>query len=276
VSNLFSSEQLTLLFNAYVVPFAVQLILATLVLLVGRIVTRLLVRFAGKLLRRAKVDESLIRFLSSVLYVVLLMVVVIASLEQLGVQTTAAIAVLGAAGLAIGLALQGSLGNFASGVLLIVFKPYTVNDVVNLGGTIGTVLEVGVFNTVLLTGDNREIIIPNGAITSDKIENMTKQETRRIDMVFGIGYDDDLRKAKEILDGLVKADERILAEPAPVIVVGELADSSVNLLCRPWVKTPDYWAVLWDLTEKTKLAFDENGISIPFPQRDVHVHNVAA
>nr|WP_199351124.1 mechanosensitive ion channel domain-containing protein [Haliangium ochraceum] len=258
------------------IPFCINLVFALLVFLLGRIVARALTGLVRRVLERGGVDTTLVRFVCSVLYVLLLAVVAIASLDQLGVETTSAIAVLGAAGLAVGLALQGSLGNLAAGVMIIVFRPYRVGDVVNLAGTIGSVTEIAIFNTILTTGDNREIILPNGTITSSKIENITKHDTRRVDMTFGIGYDDDIRKAKEILERLVSEDERVLPEPAPTIVVGELADSSINILCRPWVKSSDYWGLYWDFMEKVKVAFDEAGISIPFPQRDVHVHQSAA
>jgi small conductance mechanosensitive channel len=271
-ADLFSPAWFEQLANAYLVPFGIKLVLAGLVFFVGRLVARVLVGLIRRLLAKAKIDESLSRFLCTVAYGFLLLVVVIAALEQLGVETTAAIAVIGAAGLAIGLALQGSLGNFASGVLIIMFKPFRIGDVVHLGGFIGKVQDIGILNTVLLTGDNREITLPNSKVTGDCIENISKMPTRRIDMVFGIGYGDDIKRAKEILERLLGEDERILTDPAPTIAVGELADSSVNLLCRPWVATEDYWAVLWSLTEKAKLAFDEAGISIPFPQRDVHLH----
>lgn len=276
MGDLFTSERLGQLFYAYVVPFAIQLVIAALVFFLGRAVARAITRLVQRLMRKAKVDESLTRFLSGVLYIVLLMVVVIAALEQLGVQTTAAIAVLGAAGLAIGLALQGSLGNFAAGVLIIVFKPYRVDEVVKLAGVTGSVVEIGVFNTTLVTADAREIIIPNGNIISNTIENLSRQTNRRIDLVFGVGYGDDLRKAKTILEELVAADERVLKDPEAQVVVGELGESSVNLYCRPWVKTADWWTVKCDLLEKAKLAFDDAGISMPFPQRDVHVHQVAS
>lgn len=258
--------------EAYLVPFGVHLLVALLVFVLGRMLARLVVRILGRLLDRSKVDASLRHFLCDVAYAVLLVIVVIAALDQLGVETTAAIAVLGAMGLAIGLALQGSLGNFAAGVMIIVFKPYRVGDVVNLAGHIGKVEAIKVFQTVIITGDNRQVTLPNGTVQSGVIENITARPTRRVDLVFGIGYDDDLARAKEILHELVAADERILQDPEPFIAVTDLAESSVNLACRPWTKTSDWWAVRCDLTERAKLAFDAAGISIPFPQRDVHVH----
>jgi len=228
-----------------------------------------------KLLQKRGIDGTLIGFLSSIVYMALMTMVVIASLGKLGVQTTSFVAILGAAGLAIGFALQGSLSNFASGVMIIFFRPFKAGDFVEVAGVAGVVLDVQVFATTLKTGDNKKIIIPNGSITGGNIVNYSAHDTRRVDLVFGIGYDDDIKKAKEILERILKEDERILADPAPVVAVSELADSSVNFICRPWVKTSDYWAVYWALTEKVKLEFDANDVTIPFPQRDVHMHQVA-
>lgn len=273
--DIFSLDYLKHLANGYLVPFLINLVLAGLVFYIGRAVARVLVRAFTNIVG-PKLDASLVKFLADLLYAVLLMIVVITALERLGVKTTAAIAVLGAAGLAIGLALQGSLGNFASGVMIILFKPYRVGDFVSVAGNSGTVEAIRIFNTVLITPDNRTILIPNGQITSGSIENLTVRGERRVDMVFGIGYDDDIKKAKELLRRIVSEDERVMAEPAPLVALSELADSSVNFVVRPWVKASDYWAVKFDITERVKLEFDANGISIPFPQRDVHVHNVAA
>ena len=273
--DIFSVEYAEHLADAYAVPFAINLVLAALVFFVGRIIARALERFAGRLFERANMDRSLSNFLCDLIYALLLMIVIIAAFERLGVKTTAAIAVLGAAGLAIGLALQGSLGNFASGVMLIFFKPYAVGDVVTVAGSTGTVESIQIFTTVLLTADNQKIIIPNGQITSDSITNITALETRRVDLVFGIGYGDDIAKARGIIESVINADERILKDPAPVIAVNELGDNSVNFVVRPWCKTSDYWAVRWSVIEQVKIAFDANGISIPFPQRDVHIHQAA-
>jgi small conductance mechanosensitive channel len=273
--DIFSVEYAEHLADAYAVPFAINLVLAALVFFVGRIIARALERFAGRLFERANMDRSLSNFLCDLIYALLLMIVIIAAFERLGVKTTAAIAVLGAAGLAIGLALQGSLGNFAPGVMLIFFKPYAVGDVVTVAGSTGTVESIQIFTTVLLTADNQKIIIPNGQITSDSITNITALETRRVDLVFGIGYGDDIVKARGIIESVINADERILKDPAPVIAVNELGDNSVNFVVRPWCKTSDYWAVRWSVIEQVKIAFDANGISIPFPQRDVHIHQAA-
>ena len=234
--------------------------------------TELIVKLTRQYLTRAKVDQVLINFGVSILYWTLLLIVVIATLSALGIDTTALIALLGAAGIAVGIALQDSMKNFASGVLLVIFRPFNVDDFVEAGGTTGLVEEITLFTTQMRTPDNRSVIVPNGAIYADTITNYSARETRRVDMVFGIGYDDDMRKAQEIILDILKADERVLSDPEPVVVLGELADSSVNLNVRPWCRNEDYWGVKADVTEKVKLAFDENGISIPYPQMDVHVN----
>jgi small conductance mechanosensitive channel len=263
------------LINTYLIPWGIRIIMALAIFVIGRWVIKIVVRFTERLMRKANLDDMLTAFLANILYTVLLVVVIIAALDQLGVQTTSLLAVFGAAGLAIGLALKDSLANFSSGVMLIIFRPFKVGDFIEAAGMSGVVEEVRIFSTIMRTGDNREIIVPNGHIYSGPIINVSARDTRRIDLVFGIGYDDDIRKAKELIEAAFTADERILQDPAPAVAVGELADSSVNLNVRPWVKTGDYWAVRSDLLEKLKLSFDENGISIPYPQQDVHMRNVA-
>jgi len=259
-------------FDAYVFPWVVDIALALVIFFVGRWVVKQVTKLLERVLRKAKVEDMLINFISSIANVVLLLFVIVASLNQLGVDTTSLIALVGAAGLAIGLSLQDSLKNFAAGVMLVIFKPFREGDFVEAAGVAGVVEHIQIFNTIMRTGDNREVIIPNGAIYSGVITNYSARDTRRVDMVFGIGYDDDLRKAKEILNEIIAADERVLQDPAPVIAVSELADSSVNFIVRPWVNSADYWAVLWDTTEAVKLRFDQEGISIPYPQMDVHLH----
>jgi small conductance mechanosensitive channel len=256
--------------------YSLKLVAAILVFIIGRWLAKKLTLLLGALMRKNKVDETLIGFFDSIAYYTLLIVVLIAAAEQLGVNTTSLLTVLGAAGLAVGLALKDSLSNFASGVMLVLFKPFRVGDFVNAGGVSGTVEKVTIFNTIMKTPDNQRVIVPNGSITGGVITNVTANDTRRVDLVFGIGYGDDIAKAKKILTDIVTADARILTDPAPVIVVSELADSSVNFAVRPWVKTGDYWKVYWDLTEKVKMTFDAEGVSIPFPQRDVHIYNEAA
>jgi len=265
----------TELINSYAIPWGIQVVSALAIFFIGRWVIKILVRIAERVMNKSRLDSMLTAFLGNILYTLLLVVVVIAALDQLGVQTTSLLAVFGAAGLAVGLALKDSLANFSSGVMLIIFRPFKIGDFIEAAGMSGVVVQVRIFSTVLRTGDNREIIIPNGHIYSGPIINVSARETRRIDMVFGIGYEDDIRKAKELIEAALAADGRILKDPAAAVAVAELAESSVNLNVRPWVKSGDYWAVRSDLLEKIKLDFDENGISIPFPQRDVHVHNAA-
>ncbi len=259
------------LVTTYLIPWGINIGLAIVIFIVGRIITNFLVGIVRKVLSKANVDNILINFISSIVGWVLLLIVVIAALNRLGVDTTSLIALIGAAGLAIGLSLQDSLKNFAAGVLLITFKPFSAGDYVEAGGTAGSVQNIAIFSTTFNTPDNRQVVVPNGAIYSGVITNYSAKDTRRIDMVFGIGYEDDIRKAKEIIENILKSDGRILDLPEPRIAVSELADSSVNIVVWPWVKTSDYWNVKFDITEKIKLAFDENGISIPFPQMDVHL-----
>jgi len=263
------------LVSMYVVPWSINIGLALIVFVVGRLVAKGLVKVLERLLARAKVDSMLVEFIRSIAGALLLLFVIIASLDMLGVNTTSLIAMLGAAGLAVGLALQGSLQNFAAGVMLIIFRPFKMGDFVEAGGTTGTVDKITIFNTIMLTPDNREIIIPNGAVYSGTITNFSARDTRRIDMVFGIGYGDDIKKAKDILMQAMESDERILKDPAPLVALAELGDSSVNFMVRPWVKRTDYGDVKYALTEHIKLAFDENGISIPFPQMDIHMDQAA-
>jgi small conductance mechanosensitive channel len=254
--------------------YGLKIVGAIAILVIGRIVVGILAGMLRRVLRKANTDETLAKFVVNLAKGLLMTFVIIAAVSALGVETTSFIAVLGAAGLAVGLALQSSLSNFASGVMLIIFRPFSRGDYVEAGGVSGVVEEVAIFNTVLKTPDNRKVIVPNGDIIGGSITNYSAHETRRIDMVFGIGYDDDIKKAKDILERIVNADERILKDPAPTVAVSELAESSVNFVVRPWVKTADYWAVFFDLTEKIKVTFDAEGISIPFPQHDVHIHQL--
>jgi small conductance mechanosensitive channel len=229
-----------------------------------------------KAMQKGDMDITLRRFVANLARMLLMLFVIIAAIHQLGIQTASLIALLGAAGLAVGLALQGSLSNFAAGVLIVLFRPYKVGDWIEGGGVSGAVEEVQILTTVLKTGDNKRVIIPNSQIMGTTITNYSANETRRVDLVVGVSYSDDLDKVRKELEGLVAADERILKDPAVTIAVSELADSSVNFVLRPWVNTADYWGVYFDLTEAIKKRFDEVGISIPFPQRDVHIHNVPA
>jgi small conductance mechanosensitive channel len=228
-------------------------------------------RGVRRVMDKAKVEPIITSFVSSIAYIALLAFVVIAALGQLGIQTTSFIAILGAAGLAIGLALQGSLANFAAGFLMIIFRPFKVGDFIEGAGVAGVVEEIQVFTTTLKTGDNKIIIVPNAKLSGDNITNYSTQETRRVDMTVGVAYDADLAHVKSVLNDIISKDERILAEPASQVAVAELADSSVNFVVRVWTKTADYWAVKFDMTETIKNRFDAEGIGIPFPQREIHI-----
>jgi small conductance mechanosensitive channel len=259
------------LIEVYVVPWGIRVVTAILIFIIGRWLARTIVNFTRRLMLKSHLDEMLAKFLSNILYALLIIVVVLATLEQLGVRTTSALAILGAAGLAVGLSLQSSLSNFASGVMLIIFRPFKVGDFVEAGGISGIVETIDIFSSKLRTGDNREIIVPNGQIYGGTIVNYSARDTRRIDMIFGIGYEDDIRKAKEIIETQLKNDSRVLTDPAPVILVSELGASSVDLAVRPWVNSADYWNVRSDLLENIKRAFDDAGISIPYPQQDLYI-----
>ena len=248
-----------------------NILIALLIFVVGRIVSKKLAELTRKLMAKAKVEETLCSFLRNIIYYALLAAVIIAALGQAGVNVTSFLAVLGAAGLAVGLALKDSLSNFAAGVMLILLGFFKKGDFITAAGESGKVTTINIFNTVLTTPDNKMIIVPNSSILSGTIVNVTANDTRRVDLVMGIGYDDDLLKAKKLLEKIVKEDPRVLAEPAPQIEVSELADSSVNFIVRPWCKSEDYWGIYFGLTEKVKLVFDQEGISIPYPQTDVHL-----
>lgn len=252
--------------------YGLKILAAIVIYIVGRWVARALKRLAVRMMTKANVDETLISFVGNLTYIALLVFVIIAALNQLGIQTTSFIAIIGAAGLAIGLALQGSLANFAAGVLMIIFRPFKVGDYVEAAGVAGVVEKVQIFTTQLKTPDNKTIIIPNASVTGGTITNYSAKDTRRVDMVIGVGYGDDLKKVRGILEDILGKDDRILDDPAPTIGVLELGDNSVNFAVRPWVKRDDYWGVYFDLTETVKRRFDEEGISIPFPQRDVHLY----
>lgn len=256
-----------------IIPFLQNLAIAIAVYIIGFWVVSKICTLVDKAMSLRKVDEALQGFLLAILGTILKFIVVLAAIDILGIPTTSLLAVLGAAGLAVGLALKDSLSNFAAGVMLIIFKPFKIGDFVEAGGTAGIVEKITVFNTVFRSPDNKEIIVPNAHIYGGTIVNVSAKPTRRIDLVMGIGYDDDMKKARQLMMDVIQADTRILADPAPVIAVDELADSSVNFVVRPWVNSGDYWAVKWDLTEKIKETFDNNGVSIPYPQQDVHMHH---
>ncbi|MGJ8687235.1 MAG: mechanosensitive ion channel family protein [Spongiibacteraceae bacterium] len=240
-------------------------------LLIGYWLAKFFSGLIKKAMAKRQIDISLSNFIGKLVFFIIIALAAISALAHAGIQTASVIAVLGAAGLAIGLALQGSLANFAAGVLLIAFRPCKVGDWVDAAGCSGAIESISLFSTIMLSGDNKRIIIPNAQVMSGAITNYSAMPQRRIDLLVSIGYDADIRLAKEILQNLVNADPRILDVPAATIAVAELGDSSVNLVCRPWVNTADYWACRWQLTENIKHAFDDAGISIPFPQMDVHV-----
>lgn len=251
---------------------AVQFVVALLILFVGKIIAKLIRKGVQKLLEHKQVDNTVISFISSLVYGLVILVSFIAAISHLGFNTSSLVAIVGAAGLAIGLALQGSLSNFASGILLITLKPFKSGDFVEVSGTAGVVEEVNIFSTQLRTGDNKTVIIPNGSITSGTITNYSRKPTRRIDLVIGVSYDADLAKTRDILTQITSNHELVLKDQAVTIGVSELADNSVNFVVRPWVKTENYWPVYFELLESIKLALDEAGIEIPYPQLSVHVN----
>jgi len=251
--------------------YSLKVVAAIIIFIVGRWLSRKLSSLLARVLEKNKIDVTLVGFLENITYYSLLVLVLIAAAGQLGINTTSFLTVVGAAGLAVGLALKDSLSNFASGVMLILFRPFRVGDAVAAAGVKGKVVGINIFNTIINTPDNQRIIVPNSSITSGVITNINANPIRRIDLVAGIGYDDDIGRAKRVLGEIVAADERVLEDPAPQIAVSELADSSVNFVVRPWVKTEDYWNVYFDMTEQIKVRFDAEGISIPYPQQDVHL-----
>lgn len=261
--------------NENLVPYAWNLVIAAVIFLAGSWIVGAIRKLLEKAMDK-RMDPTVSRFLARLAHIAMLVFVGIAALDQIGFQTTSLVAIFGAAGLAVGLALKDSLGNFAAGVMLVIFRPFRVGDYVEAGGTGGTVREVHIFATIFTTPDNRIITVPNGSIIGGVITNYSTMDTRRVDMVIGVSYDADLAKVRSILKDLLDNDERVLKDPAPVIVVGELADSSVNFLVRPWVKSGDYWPLKWDMTERVKNRFDEEGIGIPFPQMDVHLDRADA
>ncbi|WP_304085738.1 mechanosensitive ion channel family protein [Maridesulfovibrio ferrireducens] len=256
----------------FVSLYGVRLIVALLVLFVGRIASRQISNLIKRVMLKAKVDDILTSFIQNIVYYIMLAAFVVAALGQAGINITSFLAVLGAAGLAVGLALKDTLSNFAAGVMLIVLRLFKKGDYVTIAGTSGTVQTLSAFYTELSTPDNQKVVVPNSSILNAVIVNTTANKTRRIDLVIGIGYEDDIPKAKAILAEILAGDKRLLKDPKPAIVVGDLGSSSVDLLVRPWVRTSDYWAVRWDLLEGIKITFDKAGISIPYPQTDVHLY----
>lgn len=254
-----------------VIAFGLNLLAAIVIFVIGRWLAKATSRLVKRTMARNEVDVMLVSFVSTLVYYALLAFVVVAALNRLGIQTASIIAILGAAGLAIGLALQGSLSNFAAGVLMVFFRPFNVGDFIEGGGTMGTVKEITLFTTTLLTPDNKVIIVPNAKLNGDNITNFNVLGQRRMDLVFGVSYDADTNKVKKILADEIRKDGRFLQDPAPTIGLLELADSSVNFAVRPWVKADDYWDIFFEFQENVKNRLDAEGISIPFPQRDIHV-----
>jgi small conductance mechanosensitive channel len=272
----FDSTEAWIMVKTTGVDFAINLVIAIVIFYVGKWVVNLIISGMLKAMKKGDMDKTLRRFIANLARMLLMLFVIIAAINQLGVQTASLIALVGAAGLAVGLALQGSLANFASGVLIVLFRPYKVGDFIEGAGIAGSVEEVQILTTVLKTGDNKQVIVPNSQIMGATITNYSANETRRVDLVVGVSYDDDLDQVRRELESLVAADDRILDDPPVTIAVSALADSSVNFVVRPWVKTADYWGVNFGLTEAIKKRFDEVGISFPYPQQDVHLHNVPA
>ncbi len=262
--------------NSYIIPWGTKIILALLVFIIGRWVAKLLTKTLERIMTKGNVDQMLVSFLGNITYTALLAVVALAALEQLGVNTTSALAILGAAGLAVGLALKDSLSSFAAGVMLIIFRPFQLGDFIEAGGIAGLVEEIRIFHTVLKTGDNREITMPNAQIYSGTIVNYSARDTRRIDLVIGIGYDDDIKKARDLITQVLEADETVMQDPAPTIMLMELGASSVDFAVRPWVKSSVYWTTRAALLEAIKESFDNAGVSIPYPQQDIHLFQESA
>ena len=254
------------------IQYGLKALAAIAIFIIGKMIANWLKKLVIKVMKKADIDPIIIGFTSSIAYIGMLAFVVVAALGQLGIQTTSFIAILGAAGLAIGLALQGSLANFAAGFLMIIFRPFKVGDFVEAAGVSGSVQAIHIFTTTLITPDNKTIIVPNGKIGNDNIINYSAQATRRVDLTVGVSYDADLKEVRAILEDIVSKDSRILSDPAHQIAVAELADNSVNFVMRVWVESADYWGVFFDATETVKLRLDEAGIGIPYPQRDVHLY----
>ena len=260
-------DQMTLFFTTY----GLKVLGAIIILIIGRIAAGIGRSIVIRMLEKSRTDPSIVSFVSSLTFILILTFAVLAALAKFGIQTASFVAVLGAAGFAIGFALQGSLANFASGVLILLLRPFKVGDFIQGAGESGTVKDIQLFTTVLATPDNVKIMVPNGKLFGDVIRNISGFETRRVDLAVGIGYGSSIQKAFEVISSLLKEDERVLADPEPLIAVSELADSSVNLVVRPWVKAENYWSVKFDLNRRIKEALDENGIEIPFPQQVVHM-----
>jgi small conductance mechanosensitive channel len=260
----------------FITTYGIKIIGAIIILILGRIAAGIGRKIVKRILEKSKTDPAIVSFVGSMIYFLILIFAVLAALAKFGIQTASFVAILGAAGFAIGFALQGSLANFAAGVLILVLRPFKIGDFIDGAGVAGTVKDIQLFTTVLATPDNIKIMVPNGKLFGDTIKNISAFDTRRVDLVIGIGYTSHIQKAYDVMMNLIKEDTRILSDPPATIAVSELADSSVNFVVRPWVKKEDYWGVKFDLTRKIKEAFDENGIEIPFPQQVVHMMSETA
>jgi len=269
INEFFANAELMPMLSGWVV----KIVIALLIYIIGKWIAKRVTNFVRKLMSARDVDPTLINFLCNVVYAILLVAVILAALDTLGLPVTSLLAVVGAAGLAVGLALKDSLGNFASGVMLVMFRPFSKGDVVEVAGVTGKVDEVRIFSTILTTADNKQIIIPNGQVASDTITNYTAKDQRRVDLVFGVGYDDDLKLAREVLTRICAEHPKVLDDPATNIFVLNLGDSSVDFAVRPWARTEDYWAVWGDLLETGKVELEAAGCNIPYPQTDVHLHH---
>ncbi|OBX06829.1 mechanosensitive ion channel family protein [Gallibacterium genomosp. 3] len=269
--SLFSQQQLLDFFNDWVVPYSLKILLAIIIFLIGKRLARFISKLLAAMINRTVKDEMLSEFIRSISYFALLLIVVIAALSQLGINTTSLVALIGAAGLAIGLSLQNSLQNFAAGVMILIFKPFRKGDFIEVASGSGTVTQIGLLMLELRTGDNKTVLVPNNQIFTQKITNYSMNQTRRIDFIFDISYEADIAKAKEIIARCLAEEPRILKTPEPLIAVGALAASSVQLFVRPWVNTTDYWGVHFAIMEKIKLEFDKAGIDIPFNQLDINL-----
>jgi small conductance mechanosensitive channel len=272
-----NGEQIVTLVQTYLAEYGLKVLAAIAIFIIGRIAAGWVRRLVDRLMKKGGTDDTVVGFVSSLAYIGVMAFVVVAALGQLGIQTTSFIAILGAAGLAIGLALQGSLSNFAAGFLMLIFRPFRAGDFIEGAGVAGIVEKIEMFTTTMRTGDNKTIIVPNSSLAGGNIINYSAKETRRVDLTVGASYDADIKHVRQVLQGIIAADERVMQDPAPMIAVGELADNSVNFVVRVWVKSGDYWGVFFDTTEAVKIRFDEEGIGIPYPQRDVHMyeHKVA-
>ncbi len=255
----------------YAITYGLKILGAIVIFIIGKWVANFLTKMMKKIMEKSKVEPTLSSFLGDMIFIFLMVLVILAALSTLGIKMTSFVAIVGAATLAIGMALQKNLSNIGAGVVIMLFRPFKVGDFVEIGGVAGSVEKISLFNTNLVTPDNRLIIVPNSNVIGNNITNYSAKDIRRIDLTIGIGYDDDIKLAKETLENIIREDERILKDPASTIAVSELGDSSVNFAVRPWVKGKDYWNVYFDLLEKIKLTFDEKGIGIPYPQMDVHI-----